>query len=109
MRIPIKHFTGGEIDPQAESRVRHACRHLENFIPQIYGNVERRPGTKFMYSSVLPYNHQAVFVGDYPTLRATTALGNSPVPATGRMTAAPWTARSVWGTSSQQPNCAGFP
>lgn len=54
MKFPIKHFTGGEVDPQAESRVRHGCRHLENFIPQIYGNVERRPGTKFVYNSANP-------------------------------------------------------
>jgi len=72
MRIPIKHFTGGEIGPQMGDRTRHACRHLENFIPQIYGNVERRPGTKLMYVSTLPYDHQAIFVGEYPTLRATT-------------------------------------
>ena len=57
MRIPIKHFTGGEIDPQMGDKTRHACRHLENFIPQIYGNVERRPGTKKIYSVTSPITH----------------------------------------------------
>ena len=57
MRIPIKHFTGGEIDPQMGDKTRHACRHLENFIPQIYGNVERRPGTKKIYSVTNPITH----------------------------------------------------
>ena len=56
---PIITFNGGEVTPHADQRADvdkyvSMCRHLDNFIPQIYGNVERRPGTKYIYEVTQP-------------------------------------------------------
>ena len=54
--IGILSFNSGEVTPKLDARVdveKHssACRHLENFIPLIYGCAERRPGTLYIGSS----------------------------------------------------------
>ncbi|MHC4605246.1 MAG: phage tail protein, partial [Planctomycetota bacterium] len=46
-------FNAGELSPLMDSRIDQAkyvagCRILENFIPLIYGGVERRPGTEYI-------------------------------------------------------------
>jgi len=52
-RIPIIRLNGGEYSPLIGTRSDLAkfsagCRKCENFIPTIYGEIERRPGTKFI-------------------------------------------------------------
>jgi len=52
--VPIISFNAGELSPQIDARIDvekygSGCRHLENMIPLIYGGVERRPGTKFIW------------------------------------------------------------
>jgi hypothetical protein len=59
MNIPITTMNGGECSPLVEARTdldkyESLCRKLENMLPRIYGPVERRPGTKFIYKSVSP-------------------------------------------------------
>lgn len=54
--IPIIKFNAGELSPQIDARsdvekYEAGCRHLENFIPRIYGGAERRPGTEFIYDA----------------------------------------------------------
>ena len=56
MNIAIVSFSGGEMTLQIDARsdvekYASGCRTLENFIPRIYGGVERRPGTKFIRNS----------------------------------------------------------
>lgn len=51
--IPIVNLNGGEFTPLIDTRsdiekYRSGCRKLENFIPRIYGAIERRPGTRFI-------------------------------------------------------------
>lgn len=51
--IPIVNLNGGEFTPLIDARsdidkYRSGCRKLENFIPRIYGAIERRPGTRFI-------------------------------------------------------------
>lgn len=58
--IPIINLNGGELSPQIDARADTdmypaGCRHLENFIPMIYGPVERRPGT-VMVNAVFNYD-----------------------------------------------------
>ena len=53
MNIPIINLNGGVFSPLIDVRsdiekYKSGCRKLENFIPRIYGVVERRPGTKFI-------------------------------------------------------------
>lgn len=53
MNIPILTFNSGEMTPKADCRsdvekYRSGCRHLENFLPLIYGCVERRPGLYYI-------------------------------------------------------------
>ena len=53
INIPIVNFNGGVFTPLIDARsdiekYRSGCRKLENFIPRIYGSIERRPGTKFI-------------------------------------------------------------
>jgi len=55
--ISIISLNGGEFTPQIDCRAdvekyNSGCRHLENFLPRIYGPVTRRPGTKFVASAV---------------------------------------------------------
>lgn len=59
VNIPIVSFNGGEASPLIDQRIdtekyTSMCRHLENMIPEIYGNAERRPGLKFVYDSAVP-------------------------------------------------------
>ena len=57
MTDQIIDLNGGEFSPHLDVRVditRGGCRTCQNFIPQIWGNVERRPGTKYIYSSERP-------------------------------------------------------
>lgn len=54
--IPIIKFNAGELSDQIDARsdvekYEAGCRHLENFIPRIYGGAERRPGTEFIYDA----------------------------------------------------------
>lgn len=54
MNIPILTLNGGEYSPMIDARsdvekYKSGCRTLENFIPRIYGPIERRPGTKFIH------------------------------------------------------------
>src|SRR4030042_359598 len=54
--IPIISLNTGEVTPQIDARAyieKHssACRTLENMIARIYGGVERRPGTEFIYEA----------------------------------------------------------
>ena len=51
--IPIINLNGGLYTPLIDTRsdvekYRSGCRTLENFIPRIYGVIERRPGTRFV-------------------------------------------------------------
>jgi len=51
--IPIINLNGGEYTPLIDARAdiekySSGCRKLENFLPRIYGAIERRPGTKFV-------------------------------------------------------------
>ena len=51
--ISIINLNGGEYTPRIDARADiekylSGCRKLENFIPLIYGPVERRPGTRFV-------------------------------------------------------------
>ncbi len=53
INIPIVNLNGGVFTPLIDARsdiekYRSGCRKLENFIPRIYGSIERRPGTKFI-------------------------------------------------------------
>jgi hypothetical protein len=55
--IPIINFSSGEFSPQIDCRSDiekyvSGCRYLENFLPLIYGCVERRPGTVFIASTI---------------------------------------------------------
>lgn len=51
--VPIVNLNGGVFTPLIDARsdiekYRSGCRKLENFIPRIYGSIERRPGTRFI-------------------------------------------------------------
>ncbi len=53
MRIALTNFTGGEVSPSLSarydlSRYKNSVQCMENFLPNVHGNVERRPGTKFL-------------------------------------------------------------
>ncbi len=53
MRIAITNFTGGELAPSLSARYdlskySNAVQCMENFLPNVHGNVERRPGTHFV-------------------------------------------------------------
>ncbi len=54
--IPLISFNAGELSPKIDARAdiekyASGCRTLENMIPVIYGDVERRPGTEFIYEA----------------------------------------------------------
>jgi len=56
MNYPIINLNGGEYSPLIDVRSdlqKHptGCRTLQNMIPRIYGNVERRPGTEYIAST----------------------------------------------------------
>ena len=58
MNIPIIKFNAGEFTPHADARddvekYDAACRHLEGFLPLVYGDAEKRPGTRYVASSFL--------------------------------------------------------
>ncbi len=53
MRIAITNFTGGEVASSLSARYdlaryKNSVRCMENFLPTVHGNVERRPGTQFV-------------------------------------------------------------
>ncbi len=53
MRIAINNFTGGEVAPSLSarydlSRYKNSVQCMENFVPNVHGNVERRPGTLYL-------------------------------------------------------------
>ncbi len=53
MRVAITNFTGGEVAPSLGarydlSRYKNSVRCMENFLPNVHGNVERRSGTHFV-------------------------------------------------------------
>jgi hypothetical protein len=53
MNTPITSFNKGEFSPKICERVdiesyQSGCKTLDNFIPEKYGCVERRPGTLFI-------------------------------------------------------------
>ncbi len=53
INVPIVNLNGGVFTPLIDARsdiekYRSGCRKLENFIPRIYGSIERRPGTRFI-------------------------------------------------------------
>ncbi len=53
MRIVFRNFTGGEVTPTLSARydLKKAGSFLqccENFIPNLHGDIERRPGTRFI-------------------------------------------------------------
>lgn len=54
--IPIINLNGGEFSPLIDTRsdlekYSSGCRTLENFLPRIYGAIERRPGTRFIHKA----------------------------------------------------------
>ena len=51
--VAVTTMNGGEMSPKIDCRVdtekySSGCRTLDNFIPEKYGCVERRPGTIFI-------------------------------------------------------------
>ncbi len=53
MRFALTNFTGGEVAPSLSarydlSRYKNSVQCMENFLPNVHGNVERRSGTKFI-------------------------------------------------------------
>jgi hypothetical protein len=53
MKIPLRNLNVGEVSPQVIDRadvekIHSACRRLENALPNVYGGVSRRPGTKYI-------------------------------------------------------------
>jgi hypothetical protein len=58
MNKEIVSFNAGEMTPKTDAlsnveKYASGCRHLENFLPRIYGSVERRPGT-IIYGNGVP-------------------------------------------------------
>lgn len=54
--IPILSFNNGEMTPKCDARsdvekYQNSCRHLENYLPLIYGCAERKPGAKFIHKA----------------------------------------------------------
>lgn len=52
-RIAFRNFTGGEVTPSLSARYDLQkfgtfLRHCENFLPNLHGDIERRPGTVFL-------------------------------------------------------------
>ncbi len=53
MRIAMNNFTGGEVSPTLSARYdlaryKNSLQCMENFLPTVHGNVERRAGTFFV-------------------------------------------------------------
>jgi hypothetical protein len=51
--VALTTFNGGEMSPKISERVdtekyQSGCKALDNFIPEKYGCVSRRPGTRFI-------------------------------------------------------------
>ena len=56
MNVPIINLNSGELSSKIDARsdiekYSAGCRILENMIPLVYGPVERRPGTQYIYGS----------------------------------------------------------
>lgn len=52
-KMPLIKLNGGEYSPLILTRsdlqkFSSGCRKCENFIPKIYGPIDRRPGTRFI-------------------------------------------------------------
>lgn len=66
MRIVYRNFTGGEVSPTLTARYDLArfgtsVQTMENFIPGLHGDVQRRPGLRFVadlgeYSVLIPFS-----------------------------------------------------
>ena len=59
MNEAISKLNTGEMSPKCDVRVdldkySSGCRHLENMLVTIYGGVEKRPGTEYIYNSSIP-------------------------------------------------------
>ena len=70
----ITAFNNGEVSPQIDCRsdiekYAGSCRALENMIPLVYGDVTRRPGTRFIKPAFAPINQTIV-----PDILALTAV-----------------------------------
>ncbi len=69
MRIALTNFTGGEVALSLSARYdlgryKNSVQCMENFLPNVHGNVERRPGTRYLsnlgYDAVLfPFSFNA--------------------------------------------------
>lgn len=69
MRIALQNFTGGEIAPTLSARYdlarfRNSVQCMENFLPNLHGDVSRRMGFQFMHaldgeSIVIPFSFSA--------------------------------------------------
>lgn len=69
MRIALQNFTGGEIAPTLSARYdlarfRNSVQCMENFLPNLHGDVSRRMGFQFMHalegeSILLPFSFSA--------------------------------------------------
>lgn len=70
--IPLLSFSAGELSPLIDARsdvekYQSGCRHLENFIPRVYGVAERRCGTYYLttiasnkiFARLLPFIYSA--------------------------------------------------
>ena len=92
MRVAITNFTGGEVAPSLSARYdlgryKNSLQCMENFIPSVHGNAERRPGTHFIDSIgsgdaiILPFSfsieaiHNFIIVLTDETLQIATADG----------------------------------
>jgi len=70
VNIPLVTFNKGEITPLADARTdvdfyQGGCRHLDNYIPVIYGAAVRRPGLKFVYDSTAAIGGTNMSFSDY--------------------------------------------
>jgi len=71
----ITAFNAGEWSPKLEGRdqqekYQSACRVLENFIPQIHGNAEKRTGTRFVAEVKNSANATRLIPFEFSTLQA---------------------------------------
>jgi hypothetical protein len=61
MNITITTFNGGYATPLLANRndiskYESLCRKLDNMFPRIYGCVEKRPGTRFIFDATTPWS-----------------------------------------------------
>ena len=70
MNKEIVSFNSGEMTPETDAlsnieKYAAGCRHLENMIPKIYGDAERRPGTKIPGRNGLSLEHAMYYYPYY--------------------------------------------